>query len=62
MVFALAGDSTTTSFNELSLTHTRKVGTDGFRSSSRSQADLAAGVAIDPAREVQFQQRHLDRP
>ena len=41
------------------LTHTRKGGVQGFGSSSGAQADLAARVAVEPAREVQLEQRHL---
>ena len=43
------------------LTHTRKGGVADSARQARSKADLAAGVAVEPAGEVEFEQHHLHR-
>ena len=62
MVFALAGDSTTTSFNRSPSRIRVEVGTAGFALVKRSsRLTLSAGVAVEPAGEVELEQRHLHR-
>src|SRR5690348_466887 len=63
IVFAFAGDSTTTSFKVSAFLYVRtRDGGDPRRcSSSHPRADPVARVPIEPAREIQFEERHLHR-
>src|SRR5207248_11531476 len=60
MVFALAGDSTTTSFKVVAFLYvrTRDVGGQRISASSAAQTHLASRVPVKSAGEVEFQQSH----
>ena len=61
MVFALAGNSTTTSFTDIPSRIRVRWGRRIRLVKRLAATDLAAGVAVEPAGEVELEQRHLHR-